>query len=173
LRFGRQTALYRIAVHVAKLLSVLGCGVYVEIVIASLPEWTLPSPHRHGKLQRLERFRQNRLSGFTDQKVNVFGHDYVSEDKEIVSDPYPFQGLLEEISRGCRSQVWLSAVTTERDEVEVSGLLITDEGFRHGEMLVEIRRNPHLKSEMWGTHRNVGLSKPRSQKRDLGHPKHP
>lgn len=62
------------------------------------------------------------------------------------------------------AEVGLSSIAGECDEVEVSGLLVTNQALRHGWRVAEEVRegmaicgdggrpaNPHLRSEMWGT----------------------
>ena len=57
----------------------------------------------------------------------------------------------------------LAAITTERDQVKITGLLIADERTRHCNIL-----NPHLRSEMWGTLVHTWAT--RHPQSDLGHP---
>ena len=40
----------------------------------------------------------------------------------------------------------LAAITTERDKMQITGILIANQRLGHGNILI-----PHLKSEMWGT----------------------
>jgi hypothetical protein len=43
-------------------------------------------------LQRLQRTGQRVLLRFAEQKVNMFGHDYIAINVESVTTPHPFQG---------------------------------------------------------------------------------
>jgi hypothetical protein len=55
--------------------------------------------------------------------VDVFGHDDVAEEVELVFFAHGLEGVLEDGSGVRRSQVWVAVVTTEGDEVEVASLL--------------------------------------------------
>jgi hypothetical protein len=91
--------------------------------------------------------------------MDVLGHDDIAEDVKVISAARGFQRALEETARLRRIQMRLPLVTTEGDEVKVSGVLIADEFLRHSGILT--REFPL---------RVVALRNPRSQGRDLGHP---
>lgn len=66
----------------------------------------------------------------------------------------------------------LSAVTTESDEMQVPGLLIAHERFRHAGIVTQGCFIPHL-FEMWGAHIvtfDSDLDPPAFPPSDVGHP---
>jgi hypothetical protein len=74
-------------------------GENIEIMISGLPERALGSLAGDGQFERLQRLGENRAFGFAEQEVDVFRHNDVSGDDEIVSEAHRFEGLLEEIAR--------------------------------------------------------------------------
>ncbi len=74
-------------------------------------------------------------------------HDHVPAYEEVAAHPDCFQGKFEKAPRRCRPKMLLASITTERDEMEITGILIADQRLGHGDILI-----PHLKSEIWGTH---------------------
>jgi hypothetical protein len=134
-RLGDEPARDRVAVHVAKLLDVFGFGVDVEVIVATLPEGPLPALDSNRELERLKRLGQEDAAGFTDQQMHVLGHDNVAGDEELVPDAHGFQRALEEVPGGGCAEVRETAVTGERDEVEVVGPLNPDEAPWHGGMV--------------------------------------
>jgi hypothetical protein len=73
-------------------------------------------------------------------------HHHVPAYEEVVVHPHCFQRTLEKVPRRSRPKMLLASVTTERDEMEIPGILIANQRFGHGYILI-----PHLKGEMWGT----------------------
>ena len=57
------------------------------------------------------------------EEVDVFGHDYVAEDVELIFFACGFEGVLEDGSGFRRGQVGVAVVTAEGDEVEIACLL--------------------------------------------------
>jgi len=130
-RFLNQSALDRIAVHVAQLLHPLLFVVNVEIVVPRLPEWPLPALNRHRQFQRLNCFAQKCFLWFTDQKVNMFRHDHISADHKIVTEAHGLQRPLEQAARRRNSEMRKTLITTECDEMKAAALLITNQTLRH------------------------------------------
>jgi hypothetical protein len=58
-----------------------------------------------------------------EKEVNVFGHNYVAEEMELVFFVHGFQGVLEDGSGLRGGEVGASVVATEGDEVEIACLL--------------------------------------------------
>jgi hypothetical protein len=61
--------------------------------------------------------------GFGEEEVDVFGHDYVAEEVELVFFAGGFQGVLEDGGGAGGGEVGFAVVTAEGDEVEVACLL--------------------------------------------------
>ena len=61
---------------------------------------------------------------FADEKVNVFGHDHITGDDELISTAHPFQFGQEQIAVVRRAENGLSPITTAGDEVQVSGAVV-------------------------------------------------
>ena len=55
--------------------------------------------------------------------MDVFGHDYVAEEVELVFFAHGFEGVFEDGSGLREGEVWFAVVTTEGDEVKVACLL--------------------------------------------------
>jgi hypothetical protein len=58
-----------------------------------------------------------------EEEVDVFGHDYVAEEVELVFFAHGFERVFEDRSGVGRREIWIAVVTTECDEVEVACLL--------------------------------------------------
>ena len=58
-------------------------------------------------------------------------HDDISEDMEVISEPHLFKLAFEEVPRAGGAEVREPAVTTEGQEVRVSGTLITNQALSH------------------------------------------
>ncbi len=69
--------------------------------------------------------------GLRWQEMNVFGHDDIAEDFEVVPESGALQGRLEESLCLFGGEIGSSAVTTEGDEVVVSFLLVSLEEVGH------------------------------------------
>jgi hypothetical protein len=61
---------------------------------------------------------------FADQQVDVLGHDHISNDHQTVSPPNLFKHLQEQIPPSTESEESLAFMTTESDEVQISGFVI-------------------------------------------------
>src|SRR5205085_4694614 len=121
-----QPTLHRISVNVTQLFDELLFAPHVEIVIAGFPEWICRSqgePSRDSLLERLHSLRQRAPLGFVDQQVHVFRHHHVSIDAKRKLFPDPFQRRLERDARLGAGEIRPPAITTESEEVKLSGLL--------------------------------------------------
>jgi hypothetical protein len=136
-----QTTCDWVSMDVTEFLDELAFAENVEVVIARLPErvfGTKGERSGYGLFQGLHYFREGSALGFVDQHVDVFGHDYVSVDTEVVVLAGSFQGRFEGVA-GLRSvEVWATGVTTESQEVKLSGLLIALESLGHSGNLAHI-----------------------------------
>ena len=72
---------------------------------------------RHDLLQHLDGDRQAALLRLAYQQMNVFGHDHIAEDTQIIPAAHPLQCLLEDATRLRAAQQRSPAITTEGDEV--------------------------------------------------------
>lgn len=75
-------------------------------------------------LEDLEEGGEGSYAGFIGEEMNVFGHEDVSRDTEFLFLTDFFEDLLGGVFCGFGFEEGLAAVTTERDEVEVLGLLV-------------------------------------------------
>ena len=102
LRALNQFALHRIAMDVTQFLDSFRLAPNRKIVIANLPEsrltWLLQLP-RSNLLQHLHDQREFAALRFTEEKVDVLGHDDVSRDKTTIPAADTLQLLLEDVSR--------------------------------------------------------------------------
>jgi hypothetical protein len=74
-------------------------------------------------LQHLKSGCKRRDLRFSDEQVDMLGHQYVSGDHELILLPDSFQFVLEDgVCVGSR-QERKSVITTEGDEVETAGFL--------------------------------------------------
>jgi len=73
--------------------------------------------------------------------VDVFGHDDVSEDDEVVAAADLFQSFQKQIAMVSAAQQRTPLITTASDEVQVVGALVAAEASGHGATLAgEFRR---------------------------------
>jgi ribosomal protein S1 len=70
--------------------------------------------------------------------VDVIGHDDVSGDVKLMSDPGLFEDFREGVSGRGSAEDWAVANATEGDEVEVACLVVSLEPERHEGSLGEI-----------------------------------
>ena len=66
-----------------------------------------------------------------NRQVHMLRHHHLSEHSETIFAAHFFERRFEEFFRGSGSEVRLAPITTERDEVEISGLLVVDKALRH------------------------------------------
>jgi hypothetical protein len=76
-------------------------------------------------LEHLQGYGQVASLRFAQEQVHVFGHDDKSCYIEPVPAAYSFQHDNECVSRLCAFQQWSAAMTTERNEMNVTRLLVS------------------------------------------------
>jgi hypothetical protein len=87
----------------------------------------------------------------------MLGHDHIARNDEAVLPPHSLQSRFKEVPRIFVAKIGKPVITTESDEVELPGLLVTNQSTRHPEKNkpwianVEVRAIPGLRSETWGT----------------------
>src|SRR5579864_7303128 len=128
--FGRggQSTLYWVAMQISQFFQPLVLAPNVEIVISGLPErrlGLLAQLLRHALLEHLQGGPESAPLRFADEKVNVLGHYDVPHDVETVPAPCLFQGADHCIPRTGSVKQRSPMVTTERDEVEITCLLVS------------------------------------------------
>ena len=80
---------------------------------------------------------------FGEKKVDVLGHEDVTEEEELVTLPELFERLGEDDAGALFVQVGETVVTTEGDEVVVAFGLVTFQTARHGVIVVSNVLGPH------------------------------
>lgn len=111
-----------VAVNVAELFPEFGLGEDVEVVIAALPELFAVGFEALGGFvfEDVESGAEEVGFGFREEQVDVFGHEDVAEDVEVVGGAEFFE-LVEEGGAGAVVvEEGKTAVTTEGDEVFVA-----------------------------------------------------
>jgi hypothetical protein len=79
----------------------------------------LPCCPQHPDFQRELALRSFTINSFTDEQVNVVGHDDVARERESVAVTHFAQNLHKQILRARRDKQGQSPVATAGDEVEV------------------------------------------------------
>ena len=98
----------------------------VEIVISREPEGTtlrLAELACNILLEHLQRERELSSFRFSDEQVNMLGHDYVRGNVKSVPLPHSFQSLLEEIAGAGSAQTSLAVAAAECNDVQTAGFL--------------------------------------------------
>jgi hypothetical protein len=121
-----------VLVHVVELFDALVVGEDVEVVVTDLPEGSWGGELGDGELEGLDGFGKRLGFGFAQEKVDVFGHDDVAEDIEVVASAGGFEGFEEEVAGGGGVEVGEAVITTEGEEVVVAFSLIAMEALGHG-----------------------------------------
>ena len=75
-----------------------------------------------------------------EQEVNVFGHEDVAEDVEIVPQTELFESFEKDCAGAVVVEVGETLITTEGDEVVVAEAVIALEAARHVRMIRELCR---------------------------------
>jgi len=78
-------------------------------------------------LEDLQNDRGVGALGFSDEQVDVFGHDHISHDNKLISAANLFEDFEEKISSGLRVQKATSLVTAEGNEMKISGAVVSSE----------------------------------------------
>ena len=126
LRFRYESALHRIAMKIAQLLSELAFTPDIEVVVTLLPEWLLGSqgePTCHPLLQGFQCLCECAALGFIHQQMNMLRHDDVSVNAEPVGSTDPFQRRDKDCAGFRRCELWLPVVAAESEEMILAGLL--------------------------------------------------
>jgi hypothetical protein len=127
--------MYRVAVDVAQFLDSLCFAPDVEIVITRLPEGHAFDGAKFAGSVLLEHLKSDRefcALGFAHQQMDVFGHDYVSRDEEVVPRSGALQDFQKDVARFGSAEEWVAVLTAEGDEVETAGLLESGKTPGHG-----------------------------------------
>jgi hypothetical protein len=105
--------------NIAELLDEFAVGEDVEVVVAALPELRTTALETLGRLvlEHVQGDREWVELGLAQEKVDVFRHQDVSEDVELMPGPKLFEFFEEGGSRAIVVKVRQSAVTTEGEEV--------------------------------------------------------
>ena len=119
---------------VSQFLDSLGPAPDIEIVIARFPErgaFGRAEFVRGILFEHLDHNREILSLRLAYEQMDVFGHDYVSGDVEVVPFAGTFEDFEEGVSRLWSSQELVAALTTKGYEVETAGFLETLETPRH------------------------------------------
>jgi hypothetical protein len=135
-----QTPLHRIAMHIAKFLDALVFGPDVEIVKSFLPDvlrrvidqtklrrssGLRENAPRKAQFERLHHRRWILFFWFTDEQVNVLGHDHVSHNDEPIALAHLFEHGEKQVATFLCVKQRTALITTAGDEVQVSGSIKT------------------------------------------------
>ncbi len=69
---------------------------------------------------------------FSEQQMNVLGHQHIAGDDKGVSLPDAFKLMLEDAVGAKGGQQRLPSITTEGDEVKDTAVLVADKALGHG-----------------------------------------
>ena len=84
-------------------------------------------------------------SWFADEQMYVLGHEDVACDDQPVRLTNAFERLLHEAVAVALSEQWLPLVATERAEVKLAGVLVTDKTLWHaGSSVTQVRGFPPM-----------------------------
>ncbi len=128
-----------IRVHVVEFFPQLRARIPIEIVISALPEsaqlasgfWEAQSElafsgtlsaaraARYSLLEYFNNFRWANAAGFTDQQVNMFGHDDVAREGQAVPGAILLENLDGKISGAGGAKQGPALIATKGDEMQV------------------------------------------------------
>jgi len=132
-----QFCAHGISVHIVKLLVQFGSRVNIEVIVAALPESpqsTFPLSKRehqlrpgfapsaakragHTLFQNLHNFRRWDVSGFAQQKMDVFGHQHVAKQQEAVAAAYLVENAHRQIPGARTAQQGAAMIAAESDKM--------------------------------------------------------
>jgi len=137
LGFFDQSASDRIAVYVAELFHKFPVREDIEVIITRLPELGSLTFEKFGGLpfQYAKSLMQLFAPGLTQKQMDVFGHENVSEEIELVPLPDVFEDVKEDSARMIGIQIRQAAMTTEGKEVVMAFVLVSLEIVRHARMV--------------------------------------
>jgi len=115
--------------EVTQLLDPFGFAPDGKVVIAHLPELRLTRRSqlaRSDLLEHLNHERELAVLRLPDEQVDMLGHYHVSGDGASIPAPDSFPFVFERVAGRGRVEQFHSLITTERDEVQTSLVLIPD-----------------------------------------------
>jgi hypothetical protein len=120
--FGDESSGDWVAVDVLDFLFEFSCGEDVEVVIAGLPEVVAGAFEEFGGLafDDSEGGGEGVGFGFTEEEMEVFGHQDVGVEEEVVGAAGAFDCLFEDFFGFWGVEVGKAVVATEGDEVEMT-----------------------------------------------------
>src|SRR5208282_6595014 len=173
-RVPDQLADDRIPVHVLQLLFPLLRAPHVEVIKPPLPEArqfgpglgkpeaqlrrgrraTLPSQGPGDTLfQDLQHRRRRPIFRLADQQMDVLGHDYIAHQQKAVALAHLAERLDEQVPRSHSSKKGKAAITTERQEMEMSLSIVAFQ------LITHLGKPPHPLLER---HKGCGTPTPTS-----------
>ncbi len=78
------------------------------------------------------------MPGFAEKQVDMVRHNHIRINKEVMACAESFECFLEDCAGLIVIEVWVLVVTSESDEVVVTGSLVSLEAAGHGEMVVQV-----------------------------------
>jgi hypothetical protein len=121
--------------HIAQLLDAFSLRPHVEIIKALLADMlrgvieqaalfrtAFPSRNRQNspreaEFERLHHRRGCLLLRFADQKMNVFRHDHIANNDELIALPHLLEHAKKQVPTPRSAEQWLPSVTTAGDEM--------------------------------------------------------
>src|SRR5258708_28123289 len=96
---------------------------------------SIQQPPREGLFENLHHRRWIAAPGFAEQKMNVFGHDNISNHNEAVAPTDLLHDFKKQVAMLRRVEQRPSLETTCGDEVKISGAVVTVQIGRHRQSL--------------------------------------
>jgi hypothetical protein len=120
--FGDEASGDWVAVDVLDFLFEFAGGEDVEVVIARLPELAASAFEEFGgfAFDDSKGGGEGVVFGFAEEEVEVFGHQDVGVEEEVVGAAGSFDHLFEDLFRFGGVEMGKAVVTTEGDEVEMT-----------------------------------------------------
>ena len=120
--FGDEASGDWVAVDVSDFLFEFACGEDVEVVVAGLPEVVAGAFEKFGglALDDSEGGGEGVGFGFAEEEMDVFGHQDVGVEEEVVGVAGALDCLFEDFFGFGGVEVGKAVVTTEGDEVEMT-----------------------------------------------------
>jgi len=127
-RTSDQPALDRVLMHIIQFLGQFRFTPNIEVIIPGLPEGSRRAFIeflRNNLLEHLQHNRQVASLRLAQQQMHVLGHNHKSGQVESVPTTYSFQRDNECVACSLASQQRRAAITTERNEMNVTSLLVS------------------------------------------------
>jgi hypothetical protein len=134
---ANEAASDRVLVHVVKLFSGFLFGPDIEVVKAALPDLSrqgfvcFPQIFRGALFDDLKDRRWQCHLSFVNQQMEVFRHNDVAENPELILQAGFFEDLQEDVAASWAAQDGKTVITAAGDEVEVSYSVISCESRGH------------------------------------------